>query len=402
MLAATIETTVAVGNSDLTFDTRSVSGSNGTSFVYFQAHEVTSGRTRFVPTRRFAGCPVPYYVVWKNVIYRPNSTSYDAVIYSCATGKPIDNQLRSGELLWGPGQRTLIAGVQALNATGQLVYALNVGLNPAQVVPGQATTLSAGIADDFVAQADRTLNISVDPAGWSVTSWAVEYGDGQTATVPGGGRSISASHTYGAPAAVRPKVTAHVAGTAQVADFDPVTGDLVLVPAPFTVDVTNSTAGQVNSQPVVAYDAPQVRAAVVAQLGPGAPDAFRRGLAAIEVPRGTTVFLYVRPIVDREGVMTLDGKPGGSGQTQVLGWTLSSGSSDGPLGAITRPGTGGASADAIAQQWNTPDKIGSGGPLPYSLAIDYTVRTTYPDGQTRDYRFSGTIAVTVAYSANSG
>ena len=193
-----------------------------------------------------------------------------------------------------------------------------------------------------------------------------------------------------------------MAGTAQVADFDPVTGDLVLLPAPFTVDVTNSASGQVNQQPVVSYTAPQVRAAVVAQLTNGAPDSLRRGLAAIEVPRGTTVFLYLRPIVDREGVMTLDGKPGGGGQTQVLGWTLTAGSLDGPRGTISRPGVGGVAGDAITQQWNTPDRIGPGGPLPYSLAIDYTVRTTYPDGQTRDYRFSGTIAVTVAYSANSG
>jgi hypothetical protein len=341
-------------------------------------------------------------VVWKNIIYRPFSTSYDVVIYSCATGKPIDNLARAGELLWGPGQRTLIAGVQDLTATGQLVYALNVGLNPAQVVPGQTTTLSAGIADDFVAQADRTLNISVDPAGWSVTSWAIDFGDGQTATQVGGGRSISVSHAYASPAVVRPRVTAHVAGMAQVADFDPATGDIVLLSEPFTVDVTNDTSGQVHRQPVVAYGAPQVRAAVVTQLATGAPDILRRGLAAIEVPRGTTVFLYVRPIVDQEGVMTMDGKAAGSGQTQVLGWTLTSGSPDGPPGTVTRSGAGGAGADPIAQQWNTPDRIGPGGPLPYSLAIDYTVRTTYPDGQTRDYSFSGTIAVTVAYSANSG
>jgi hypothetical protein len=403
LMAVTLPTGVLAWNRpDLTFSTQTQSGTNGTSFVYFQAHESGSGRTTKVPTRRLTGCPVPYYAIWKNVVYRPNSTSYDVVIYSCATGKPIDNQLRSGQLLWGPGQRTLIAGVQDLNATGQLLYALNVGLNPAQVVAGQATTLSAGIADDFVAQADRTLNISVDPAGWSVTSWDIAFGDGQTAILPGGGRSISISHTYGAPAPVQPRVTAHVVGTAQVADFDPVTGDLVLLSAPFTVDVTNSTSGQVNNQPVIDYTPPLVRAAVVTQLTGNAPDSLRRGLAAIEVPRGTTVFLYVRPIVDQEGVMTLDGNTGGSGQTQVLGWTLASGSGDGPAGTITRPGAGGGAGDAIAQQWNTPDRIGPGGPLPYSLAIDFAVRTTYPDGQTRDYRFSGTIAVTVAYSANSG
>src|SRR4030081_686430 len=113
---------------DVTFSTQTQSGTNGTSFVYFQAHESGTGRTTKVPTRRLSGCPVPYCVVWTNVIYRPNPTSFDVVIYSCATGKPIDNLLRAGQLLWGPGQRTLIAGVQDLNATGQLVYALNVGL----------------------------------------------------------------------------------------------------------------------------------------------------------------------------------------------------------------------------------------------------------------------------------
>lgn len=393
---------LSVGRDTINFSTQTQPGTNGTSYVYFQAHEAGTGRTTKVPTRRFTGCPVPYYVVWKHVVYDPHSTSYNVVIYSCATGQPIDNQLRAGQLFWGPGQRTLIAGIQDLTATGQLVYALNVGLNPAQVVPGQATTLSAGIADDFVAQADRTLNISVDPAGWSVNSWAVDFADGQTATLPGGGRSISVSHSYGSPASVRPRVTAHVAGTAQVADFDPATGDLILLSAPFTVDVSNDTSGQVNRQPVVDYSAPVVRAAVVTQLAADAPDSLRRGMAAIEVPRGTMVFLYMRPIVDQEGGMTLDGKPGGSGQTEILGWTLGSGSADGPPGATTRPGAGGAAADAIAQQWNTPDQVGSGGPIPYSLAVSYTVRTTYPNGQTRDYQFSGTIAVTVAYSANSG
>ena len=44
-------------------------------------------------------------------------------------------------------------------------------------------------------------------------------------------------------------------------------------------------------------------AAVVAQLAPGAPPPPRRGVDSVEAPRGTTVFLYVRPIVDHEGVM---------------------------------------------------------------------------------------------------
>jgi hypothetical protein len=383
------------------FSTQTQAGTNGTSYVYFQAHE-SSGRTTPVPSRRFAGCPVPYYVRWMNVVYRPNSTSYDAVIYSCATGKPVDNLPRSGELLWGPGERMLIAGIQDLNASARLVYALNVNLSPAQVQPGQTTRLSAVIADDFVAQADRTLSISVDPVGWKVDSWSIDFGDGQTATQPGGAQNVGVDHQYASPATVQPRVTAHVSGTAQVADFDPATGAIVLLTEPFSVDVTNSTSGRVNQQPVVAYTAPEVRAAVVAQLAPGAPPPPRRGVDRVEAPRGTTVFLYVRPIVDHEGVMTLDGKPAGDGQTTILRWTLRAGSRDGPLGAISAPGATGAQDEPLVQQWNTPDRIGPGGPEPYLIALDYTVRTSYPDGQVRDYAFSGAVAVTVAYSANSG
>jgi hypothetical protein len=332
----------------------------------------------------------------------PNATTYDVVIYNCATGQPVDNRQRSGALLWGPGQHTLIAGVQDQNAAGRLVYALNVSLNPATVKAGQTASVSGSIADDFVAKADRTLNVSVDPNGWKVTSWTVDFGDGQRATIAGGGTSVAADHTYAAPSSVQPRVTAHVAGTAQVADFDPASGDIVLLTAPFTVDVTNSAVGQVIRQPVVAYTPPAVRPALVSELAPGSPPALRRGFDNIEVPRGSTVFLYVRPIVDREGELTLDGQPAGSGQTSILSWTLRSGSADGPAGLISRPGAAGGPGDAMLQQWNTPDAIGPGGPVPYYLAIGYTVRTTYPDGQTRDYAFSGSVPVTVAYSAISG
>lgn len=390
------------GTADVTFQTTTIQGPPGTSFVYFQAH-ASSGSTTTVPTHRFAACPVPYYVAWKNIVYRPTSTSYDIVIYRCSNGQPIDNQQRAGELLWSPGQQTLIAGVADQNANGRLVYALNVSLSPAVVKAGQPAQVLAAIADDFVAQADRTLNVAVDPNGWAVTSWTVDFGDGQTATLPGGSKSISANHNYSQPAAsVQPRVTAHVAGTARIADFDPATGDIVMLTAPFTVDVTNSTTGAVAQQPVVGYSAPQVRAALVSELSPSAPPALRRGFDTIEVPRGTTVYLYVRPIVDREGQMTLDGVAAGSGQTSILSWIFRSGSRDGPAGQITSAGTSGAPADPIVQQWNTPDAIGPAGPVPYYVTLDYTVRTTYPNGQTRDFSFSGNVPVTVAYSANSG
>ena len=393
----------AVGKSDVTFSSQSVPGINGTSFVYFQARG-SGGAVSTVPTHRFIACPTPYYMRWTNVVMRPQgTTSYDVQIFDCNTGQPVNDGIsRAGELSWQPGSHPILAGASSQLANGQVIYALNVSLSPPVVKPNQDTSLEASVADDFVAQADRTLNISVDPNGWSVASWSVDFGDGQTASLPGGATSLQVPHRYGAPDNIKPVVTAHVTGVAQVADFDPLAGNLFLLNEPFTVDVTNSTVGQITSTPIVAYTAPVLRAALIARIQPAAPPVSDRGLAAIEAPRGTPVYLYVRPIVDAEGEMTLDGAPAGRGHTVLLNWRLLSGSEDGPPGEVTAPGGGGPPDGAIVQQWNSPDRLGAGGPEPYPLEVDFTVRTTYPDGATRDHDFTGRVSVTVGYAASSG
>src|SRR5258708_10567642 len=106
--------------SDVTFETTTIQGPPGTSFVYFQAH-ASSSSTTTVPTHRFAVCPVPYYVAWKNIVYRPTSTSYDIVIYRCSNLQPIDNQQRAGTLLCAAGPQTLIPGRASHNAYGRPV-----------------------------------------------------------------------------------------------------------------------------------------------------------------------------------------------------------------------------------------------------------------------------------------
>jgi hypothetical protein len=392
----------AIQYSDVTFSTQSVSGSNGISYVYFQAQQ-SNGSVSAVPTHRYLRCPTPYYMKWVDVVQHPDSTSYNVQIFGCYNGEQYNDGIsRAGQLFWRPGNHPVLAGLGNQLANGQLIYALNVALDPAAVKPNQDTSVVASIADDFVEQADRTLNISVDPNGWAVTSWTVDFGDGQKATVPGGGRAIAPTHRYATPGSPKPVVSAHVAGTAQVADFDPATGDIVLLNEPFTVDVTNSTLGQVAAQPVVAYTPPVVRAGVMSRLQPGAPPLPSRGADAIEAPRGTPVYLYIRPIVDAEGTMTLDGKPSGTGRSVLLNWRLGSGSPDGPPAQVTPAGATGPPDAAVVQQWNSPDRIGPHGAEPYAVTLDYTIRTTYPDGQTRDYPFSGSVRVTVGYAANSG
>lgn len=394
----------AITKSDITFSSQSVAGSNGTSFVYFQAQDSRSGKTSSVPTRRFVGCPTPYYMHWTNVVARADgTTSYDVQVFDCRTGRLVnDGVSRAGELSWQPGSHPLLAGAVLQLADAQVIYGLNVTLSPPVVKPNQDTSLEAAVADDFVARADRALNISVDPNAWSVSSWSLDFGDGQRASVPGGSTSTKAAHRYGLPGDVKPVVTAHVVGMAQVADFDPATGDVLLLNEPFSVDVTNQAVAQVTSAPVVGYTPPQVRAAVVARLQPDAPPRTDRGLASMEAPRGTPVYIYTRPIVAVEGQITLDGQPAGAGHTTVLAWRLRSGSADGRPGQVSPAGAAGSADAPIVQQWNLPDRIGSGGPAPYTVAVDFTVRTSYPDGHKHDYDFVGQVAITVGYAASSG
>ena len=54
-------------------------------------------------------------------------------------------------------------------------------------------------------------------------------------------------------------------------------------------------------------------------------------------------------------------------------------------------------AEPIRIQWNTP--LPNGGSYP--IRVELTVETTYEDGTVRTFTFSGSIAVTVVYSAIS-
>jgi hypothetical protein len=402
-LAAGTAGALALGSSNVTFATQSIPGSDGTSYVYFQATETSTGRSSTVPSHRFVDCPTPYYMRWFNVVSRPDgTTSYDAQMIECQSGRPVNDGVSyAGQLRWTPGSHPLLAGAERV-ATGRVIYDLDVALSPPVVQPNQEAILRAAIADDFVDQADRTLNVSVDPSGWRVTGWSVDFGDGQTATLPGGSPAMQVPHRYATPNDIRPVVTAHVAGIAQVADFDPLSGNAVLLLEAFSVDVTNSTSGQVARAPVVDYTPPRVRAGVEPGLTQSSPPTAQRGLAVLEAPRGTAVYLYVRPIVDTEGQMTLDGRPAGSGHTALVNWRLGHGTPDGPRGQVSVAGATGAPETPLVQQWDAPDRIEAAGPVPYAIDLDLTVRTTYPDGQSRDYSFSGSVAVTVGFAASSG
>jgi hypothetical protein len=393
---------LAYGRSDVTYDLQSIQASNGFTFVYFQAHD--SHGSYPMPTRRFANCASPFYTTWvvsQNIV-PAFMTEYNVTRYHCSDGTRVCPC--PGGWDWTipvmNANRRAVAGLYKLDASGLQIYGLNVALDPSQITSGQPARLTAGMRDDFIATADRTLNISVYPDRWSVVSWSVDFGDGQRAVVPGPNHSLDITHTYTTPGRPNPTVVARITGTAQIADFDPATAQPILVDAPFIVDVSNSTSGNVVAQPVIGYIAPQVTAAATPVLPGGAPGA--AGVSQIEVFRGTLTDIYVRPIIDREAYMTANGVPSGNGQSRLLTWMLVSGSRDGPPAQVTPPGATGIADQPVVQQWDRPDPIVDGAATPYDLRVSFVVRTTYPDGAQRDYPFSGTVRVLVRYAAAGG
>ena len=84
----------------------------------------------------------------------------------------------------------------------------------------------------------------------------------------------------------------------------------------------------------------------------------------------------------------------GGATTRLLSFRYLGGAND--ASDSSPPGTYGA-AEPIRIQWNTP--LPNGGAYP--IRVELTVETTYDDGTVRTFTFSGSIAVTVVYSAIS-
>ena len=389
----------AAQRENVTFAMEAVQGDHGTSFLYMRAHDSRPVSTP-APNRRLAGCPTPYYTAWILVSRDTQWSNYVIQPRRCSDGQLVD-PTRGYGIAIGNGDGTVVAGEQRLDANGVAIYTLVVSLDPATVVAGQPAVLTADVTSDFEAVADRTLNISVRPDGWSVSRWSVEFGDGERAELAGGGRSLRASHVYRQAGSLQPLVTGHVAGTAQVADWDAFTGEPFLIDEPFTIDVTNTGQGRVARAPLIAYVPPASHVAAAATLaGQATPPA--AAARSIEVFRGVLTAVYVRPVVDREGYMTADGAAAGQGTSELVAWRLDWGGAGGPSGEVTTRGTWGTAGSPITLQWDRPDQRAPGGPVAYTVGITYVMRTHYPDGHDADSTSAGALAVQVRYSASGG
>jgi hypothetical protein len=109
-------------------------------------------------------------------------------------------------------------------------------------------------------------------------------------------------------------------------------------------------------------------------------------------PRGLHCSLFPRADIVREGYELSGGVVIGGAKTIVTGYHYDAGVND----ASDATPTGGYRPDVpIAIQWDTP--LPNAGSYPVQLTLD--LQTTYDNGAVRTSTVSGTVGVTVIYSA---
>ena len=164
---------------------------------------------------------------------------------------------------------------------------------------------------------------------------------------------------------------------------------------PFSIDVTNSAAGIAGLPvdyvpPVVTIGGSPSGTLPSGVVVP--PDAV--GYGAVWWPRGLPCDLFIRPVIESEGVMRSGGLVIGGATTRLVGYRYVAGTND-----ASDPTTSGSYAPGVPihLQWDTP-LAGTGS---YPVRVVLELATTYDDGTVQTSAVTGTVAVTVVYSAIS-
>ena len=339
------------------------------------------------------GKPVPteFWSEWQNQGNPgPYCHAYWITVHRTSDGVPINP---------GNPESTIVCGPQSaigLDGTGyaDMSLYLDVAVDPLNAPARTERTVTAELTTGWRDYLDKAISAYVIPSSVRETRWTFDFGDGTRQTYPDNGTDhLTATHAYD-PGTFDVVVTVHVTGDAYAAFFTP-TGDPYEAVVPFALDITNSATG-VSALPID-YVAPVVTvgASPSGTLPDGtlvAPD--EAGHVALWWPRGLHCDLFVRPIIETEGVMRSGGVVIGGATTELLSYRYERGTND--AADATRPGSY-APDVPIAIQWNTPRPAARRYPVHLVLAL----RTTYADGTVRDTEVAGDVAVTVIYAAVS-
>ncbi|MDQ6714159.1 MAG: PKD domain-containing protein [Candidatus Dormibacteraeota bacterium] len=286
------------------------------------------------------------------------------------------------------------------DANARLDLDLQVSVAPA-VSPAGSESLVSAVLSSALTQ-DLNLYLSMAIEDWSVTTWALDFGDGQSRTLNGPvGTTIKVSHTYQSPGRYDARAVAFISGHAQAAVYDRY-GTVHLLRRPFSVAVGNHAMATAGSRPLRRYLAPQAVVGVVPYLGAAIRADPETAFRHIEVLRGALTSLSVHLLINREGLLVVDGVPRGFGRSRLTGWRYDGGPSDAPAGSGTVPHGIHRAADLMQLQWNSPDRIVSGQRRDYAVPVTLYVETRFPDGHLASYVIGSTFSVSVDFAAQSG
>ncbi len=278
---------------------------------------------------------------------------------------------------------------------GDLSLYLSVSVEPVTAPARSERTVTAELTAGWRDWVDDAISAFVRRDTIRVERWTIDFGDGTRRVFPAGPvpDRLVTTHAY-EPGEFEVIVTARVTGEAYGAFFTP-DGTPYEEVVPFSLDISNRASG-VSALPIE-YVPPVVvpggsPSGSIPDGGVVAPTA--DGRAALFWPRGLPCDLFVRAIVEEEGFMRSGGVVIGGATTRLVSYRYLGGHNDAtgasPAGAYD-------AASPIRIQWNTP-LAGSGA---YPVRVELTLETTYDDGTVRTSVASGTIEVTVIYSAVS-
>jgi hypothetical protein len=288
----------------------------------------------------------------------------------------------------------------AADAAARLDLDLQVKVVPANPVAGSPAVVSAVLSSALTEDLNLYLSMAIED--WSVTTWAVDFGDGQIATADGSiGTAVSLLHTYLAAGRYDARATAFISGHAQAAVYDRY-GSVHVIQRGFSVVVSSDVNATARSRPARTYLPPQAVAGVVPSLNGSGGGSATAGFRQIDALRGALTTLAVRLLVLREGVLRVDGVDRGFGQSRLTNWRLDGAASDAPRGSGTAPGTIHPASEPMVLQWNAPDRLVGAQSQEYLVPLTLYVETRFPDGYRASYAIRSSFSVSVNFAAQSG
>jgi hypothetical protein len=395
-----------LGGTVTTVSITSVSGYAGHAFVYAQVSDSTFA----FPAPTGTGHQSAFYSVWvAQPIASPSCPWVWAVyVFDRATNRQINTpppdtpppNFGTTTVLCASPTATPVAEPPQADAAARLDLDLQVTVSPPVAAAGSTSIVSAVLSNALTEDLNLYLSMAIE--SWSVTSWSIDFGDGQITTLNAPvGTSIRVPHVYQAAGVYDARVVAFISGHAQAAVYDRY-GTVHLLRRPFSVEVGNHAMASASMRPSRSYLPPRAAIGVIPYIGMtiGAPSttAFRH----IDGLRGALTSLSVQLLILREGELFINGVPRGFGHSWLAGWRLDGALSDASPGIGTVPGGRHAAGEPLRLQWNTPDHILGGQPRDYVVPVTLFITTRFPDGHVASYAIGSSFSVSVNFAAQSG